>query len=103
MLSGSGKLAVGNNKEVWSRIDEEEQVMATDNGSWPKRSRRIFERLQEEANGCLLGKWWLQNEEGRMGGRVVKKVRGMDCFCGSVRKIRKSDFGKEIIFGSMSG
>ncbi len=67
MLSGLGKLAVGNNKEVWSRIDEEEQVMATDDGSWVERNRRIFERLQEEANGCLLGKWWLQNEEERFG------------------------------------
>jgi hypothetical protein len=56
VLSGSGKLAVGNSKEVWSRIDEEEQVMAADGGSWAKRSRRIFERLREEANGCLLGK-----------------------------------------------
>ncbi len=25
-------------------------------GVGQKRSRRIFERLQEEANGCLLGK-----------------------------------------------
>jgi hypothetical protein len=33
MLNGSGKLAVGNNKEVWSRIDEEEQVMAANDGS----------------------------------------------------------------------
>jgi hypothetical protein len=31
--SGSGKLAVGNSKEVWSRINEEEQVMAADGGS----------------------------------------------------------------------
>jgi hypothetical protein len=30
--------------------------MAMDGGSWAKRSRRIFERLREEANGCLLGK-----------------------------------------------
>jgi hypothetical protein len=39
--------------------------MAADDGSWVKRSRRIFERLQEEANGCLLGKWWLQNDKER--------------------------------------
>ncbi len=45
MLSGSGKLAVGNNKELWSRIDEEEQVLAANDGSWAKRSKRIFERL----------------------------------------------------------
>jgi hypothetical protein len=36
MLSGSRKLAVGNSKEVWSRIDEEEQIMAADGGSWAK-------------------------------------------------------------------
>jgi hypothetical protein len=30
VLSGSGKLAVGNNEEGWSRIDEEEQSMAAD-------------------------------------------------------------------------
>jgi len=56
VLSGSGKLAVGNSREVWSRIDEEEQVMAADNGSWAKQSRRIFERLREEVNRCLLGR-----------------------------------------------
>jgi hypothetical protein len=56
VLSGSRKLAVGNSKEVWNRIDEEEQVMVADSGSWAKWSRRIFERLWEEANGCLLGK-----------------------------------------------
>jgi hypothetical protein len=72
VLSGSGKLAVGNNKEVWSRIDDEEQVMVADNGSWVERSRGIFERLHEEANGCLLGKWWLQKDEERFGKR--KKV-----------------------------
>ncbi len=33
VLSGSKKLAVGNNEEVWSRIDEEEQVMVADDGS----------------------------------------------------------------------
>jgi hypothetical protein len=30
VLSGSGKLAAGNNEEGWSRIDEEEQAMAAD-------------------------------------------------------------------------
>jgi hypothetical protein len=54
VLSGSGKLAVGNSKEVWSRIDEEEQIMATDGGSWAKQSRRVFERLREEANRGLI-------------------------------------------------
>jgi len=33
MLSGSRKLVVGNNKEVWSQIDEKEQVMAADGGA----------------------------------------------------------------------
>jgi len=66
VLSGSRKLAVGNNKEVWNRIDEEEQVMAANDGSCAKRSRRIFERLQEEANGCLLEKWWLQKRRGEI-------------------------------------
>ncbi len=54
VLSGSGKLAAGNNEEGWSRIDEEEQTMAADGGSWIKRSERIFGRLQEEANGSLV-------------------------------------------------
>jgi hypothetical protein len=54
VLSGSGKLAVGNNEEGWSRIDEEEQAMAANGGSWIERSRRIFGRLQEEANGSLV-------------------------------------------------
>jgi hypothetical protein len=36
-----------------------------------------------------------------MGGIVVRKVGGMDSFCCSVRKIRKSDFGREDNFGSM--
>ncbi len=68
MLSGSGKLAVGNSKEVWSRINEEGQVMAVDDGSWAKRSRRIFERFQEEANRCLLGKMVAsKNDEERFG------------------------------------
>jgi hypothetical protein len=40
-------------------------------------------------------------QEGRMGGIVVRKVGGMDSFCCSVRKIRKSDFGREDNFGSM--
>jgi len=36
-------------------------------------------RLQEEANGCLVGKWWLQNEEeDRMGVIVVSEVGGTD-------------------------
>jgi hypothetical protein len=43
MLSGSGKLVVGNSKEVWSRIDEEEQVMVADDGSRAKQNRKIFE------------------------------------------------------------
>jgi hypothetical protein len=30
VLSGSGKLAAGNNEEGWSQIDEEEQAMAAD-------------------------------------------------------------------------
>jgi len=91
MLNGSGKLAVGNSKEVWSRIDEEVQVMATDGGSWAKRSRRIFERLQEEANGCLLGRMVAQERkktrrdsgghEGRMGRIIVRRVGGMHNFC----------------------
>jgi len=50
------KLAAGNNEEVWSQIDEEEQVMAAGDGSWIERSRRIFKRLQEEANGCLVAR-----------------------------------------------
>jgi len=111
VLSGSGKLVVGNCKEVWSRIDEEEQVMAADSGSWAKRSRRIFERLQEEANGCLLGRMVAQERrttrrdsrghEGRMGRIVVRRVGGMHNFCCSARKIRKSDFGKEEDFINM--
>jgi hypothetical protein len=87
VLSGSGKLAVGNSKEVWSRIDEEEQIMAVDGGSWEKRSRRIFERLREEANGCLLGrmvvqkrKTMMRDSEGRMGRIVVRRVGGMHNF-----------------------
>jgi hypothetical protein len=40
-------------------------------------------------------------QEGRMGGIVVRKVGGMDSFCCSVRKIKKSDFGKEDNFGNM--
>jgi len=63
VLSGSGKLEVGNSKKVWSRIDEEEQVKAADGGSWAKRSRRIFERLREEANGCLLGRMVAQGRK----------------------------------------
>jgi hypothetical protein len=45
VLSGSEKLVAGNNEEGWSRIDEEEQAMAADGGSWIKWSMRIFERL----------------------------------------------------------
>jgi len=40
-------------------------------------------------------------QEGRMGKIVVRRVGGMDSFCCSVRRIRKSDFGKEDDFGSM--
>jgi hypothetical protein len=54
VLSGSGKLAAGNNGEGWSRTDEEEQAMAADGGSWIEWSGRIFGRLQEEANGSLV-------------------------------------------------
>jgi hypothetical protein len=54
VLSGSGKLAAGNNEEGWSRIDEEEQAMAADGGSWIERSGRIFGRLREEANRSLV-------------------------------------------------
>jgi hypothetical protein len=56
VLSGSGRLTVGNNEEVWSRIDEEEQEMAADDGSWIEQSGRIFERLQEEANEGLVAR-----------------------------------------------
>jgi hypothetical protein len=59
LLSGSGKLAARNNEEGWSRIDEEEQVMAADGGSWIERSGRIFGRLQKEANGSLVSNWRL--------------------------------------------
>ncbi len=72
-------------------------------------SRRIFERLREEANGCLLGKMVAPKttkrdsgrQEGRMGKIVVRRVGGMDSFCCSVRRIRKLDFGKEDDFGNM--
>jgi hypothetical protein len=37
-------------------------------------------------------------QEGRMGRIIVRKVKGMHSFCGSVRRIRKSDFGKEDDF-----
>ncbi len=67
VLSGLGKLAIGNSKEVWSRIDEEDQVMAANGGSWAKRSRRIFERLREQANGCLLGRRVARKKEERRG------------------------------------
>ncbi len=57
MLSGPGRLAVGNYEEGWSRIDGEEQAMAANGGSWMERSGRRFERLQEEANGSLRSFW----------------------------------------------
>jgi len=44
--------------------------MAADGGSWAKRSRRIFERLREEANECLLGRMVAEekkNDEERFG------------------------------------
>jgi len=64
VLSGPRKLAAGNYEEGWSRIDEEEQAMAADSGSWIKRSGRRFGRLQEEANGSLVSFWVvLKNEE----------------------------------------
>ncbi len=80
-------------------------------GTGQKQSRRIFERLRKEANGCLLGRMVAQEEkttrrdsgghEGRMGRIVVKRVGGMHNFCCLARKIRKSDFGKEEDFISM--
>jgi len=91
MLSGSGRLAVGNSKEVWSQIDEEEQVMAADGGSWAKQSRRIVERLREEANGCLLGRMVAQTRKTT----EVIRDRGMHNLGCSVRGMRKWDFGKE--------
>jgi hypothetical protein len=48
------KLVAGNYEEGWSRIDEEEQAMAADGGSWIERSGRIFEKLHKEANGGLV-------------------------------------------------
>ncbi len=57
MLSGPGRLAAGNYEEGWSRIDGEEQAMAADGGSWMERNGRRFGRLQEEANGSLMGFW----------------------------------------------
>ncbi len=80
-------------------------------GAGQKRSRRIFERLQEEANGCLLGRMVAEErkkmtkrmggQEGRMGRIVVRRVGGMHNFCCSMRRIRKSNFGKEEDFISM--
>jgi len=49
-------LAAGNNEEVWSEINEEEQAMVAGGGIWIKRSGRIFGRLQEEANGGLVAR-----------------------------------------------
>jgi len=57
VLSGPGKLAVGNHEEGWSRIDGEEQAMTADGGSRIERSGRRFERLQEEVNGSLVSFW----------------------------------------------
>jgi len=42
-----------------------------------------------------------RRQEGRMGRIIVRRVGGMDSFCCLVRRIRKSDFGKEDDFGSM--
>jgi len=91
VLSGSRKLAVGNSKEVWNQIDEEEQVMAADDGSWAKWSRRIVERLREEANGCLLGRMVAQAR------KTTEEIRdrGMHSLGCSVRGMRRWDFGKE--------
>jgi len=91
MLSGLGRLVVGNSMEVWSRNDEEEQVMAADDGSWAKRSRRIVERLREEANGCLLGRMVAQAR------KTTEEIRdrGMHSLGCSVRGMRRWDFGKE--------
>jgi len=57
VLSGPRRLAARNYEEGWSRIDGEEQAMAADSGSWMERSGRRFRRLQEEANGSLMGFW----------------------------------------------
>jgi len=57
VLSGPGRLAVGNYEEGWSRIDGEEQAMAADGGSWMEWSGMRFGRLQEEANGSLRSVW----------------------------------------------
>ncbi len=53
-------------------------------------------------------KWWLKKkkttrrdsrrQEGRMRRIVVRRVGGMTVFSGSVKRIRKSDFGKEHDF-----
>ncbi len=48
VLSGSGKLAAGNNEEGWSRIDEEEQAMATD--GWELDETK-WEDFQEASGG----------------------------------------------------
>jgi len=57
VLSGPGRLAAGNYEEGWSQIDGEEQAMAADDGSWMEWNGRRFRRLQEEANGSLMGFW----------------------------------------------
>jgi hypothetical protein len=71
VLSGSGKLAARNYEEGWSRIDEEEQAMAVDSGSWIERNGRIFGRLQEEANGSLVSNF-----------EALKRRRGVGGFFG---------------------
>jgi hypothetical protein len=72
--SGPGKLAAGNYKEGWSRIDGEEQAMATDGGSRIERSGRRFGRLQEEANGSLVS-FWVALKRGGRGGFLEQQVR----------------------------
>ncbi len=74
MPSGPGKLAAGNYKEGWSRIDGEEQAMAADGGSRIERSGRRFERLQEEANGSLVS-FWVGLKRGGRGGFLEQQVR----------------------------
>ncbi len=50
-------MAAGSYEEGWSRIDEEEQVMATDGGSRIERSGWRFGRLLKEANGNVVSFW----------------------------------------------
>ncbi len=58
-------------------------------GAGQKQSRRIFEKLREEANGCLLGRMVAEErkttrrvggQKGRMGRIVVRRVGGMHNF-----------------------